>query len=123
MLVTPTPITLADSERAYTGRRILKARLAVYYDGNHMGAGRWIFMALIAIVLLGMLAAFIIWLVQDQRRRPHRDHHPVGGSANEILDRRLATGEISVQEYERVKASLAAPAGPPPSQAEPPAAP
>ncbi|HUY60127.1 MAG TPA: hypothetical protein VMV16_10510 [Solirubrobacteraceae bacterium] len=95
---------------------------AVYYDGNHMGAGGWVFMALIAVVLLGLLAAFVIWLMQDQRRRPHRDHHPVGGSAGEILDRRLATGEISVQEYERVKASLAAPAGPPPSQAEPPSA-
>ena len=32
------------------------------------------------------------------------------GSANEIIDRRLATGEINVEEYERLKASLASPA-------------
>ena len=88
-----------------------------------MGAGAWVFMALIAVVLLGLLAAFIVWLMQDQWRRPHRDHYTVGGSASEILDRRLATGEISVQEYERLKASLTTPAGPPPSPTERPTAP
>jgi putative membrane protein len=88
-----------------------------------MGAGGWVFMALIAVVLLGLLAAFIIWLMQDQRRRPHRDQYTVSGSASEILNRRLATGEISVQEYERLKASLATPAGPRPSPTEPPTAP
>ena len=71
----------------------------MYYDGNHMGAGGWVFMAIIMVVLLGLLAAFIVWLVGDQRRRPHREHYIAGGSAAEILDRRLATGEISVQEY------------------------
>ena len=95
----------------------------MYYDGNHMGAGGWVFMAIIMVVLLGLLAAFIVWLVGDQRRRPHREHYIAGGSAAEILDRRLATGEISVQEYERLKASLAAPPPSPPSGAEPPSAP
>jgi hypothetical protein len=47
---------------------------------------------------------------------------PVTGSASEILDRRLATGEISIEEYERLKASLATPARVP-SAAEPPTAP
>ena len=88
-----------------------------------MGAGGWVLMAIIMVVLLGLLVVFIVWLVGDQRRRPHRDHYPVGGSASEILDRRLATGEISVQEYERLKAILAAPVGPPPPPTEPPTAP
>ena len=87
----------------------------MYYQ-DHMGAGGWVLMALIAIVLLGLLAAFVVWLLGDQRRRPHYEAHTVGrpaavtGSANEILDRRLATGEIGIEEYERLKASLAAPA-------------
>jgi uncharacterized membrane protein len=95
----------------------------MYYDGRHMGAGTWVFMALIMLVLLGLLVAFVVWLVHDQRRRPHRDHYMTGGSASEILDRRLATGEISVQEYERLKASLAASTPSPSSGAEPPTAP
>jgi uncharacterized membrane protein len=86
-----------------------------------MGAGHWIFMALIGVVLLGALVAFIVWLVQDQRRRPHRHHDIAGGSASEILDRRLAVGEVGVQEYERLKAALGAPASRPPSPTEPPA--
>ena len=93
----------------YDGWRIETARSVVYYQ-DHMGAGGWLFMALIGVVLLGLLAAFIVWLMQDQRRRPQRDHHLHAGTASEILDRRLALGEIGIPEYERLKASLAAPA-------------
>src|SRR5579863_9251569 len=95
----------------------------MYYDGGHMGAGGWVLMAIIMVVLLGLLVAFIVWLVGDQRRRPHREHYIGGGSAAEILDRRLATREISVQEYERLKASLAATPPSPLAGAEPPTAP
>jgi uncharacterized membrane protein len=98
----------------------------VYYQG-HMGAGGWLFMVLIGAVLLGLLAAFVVWLVQDQRRRPHRDRHLHAGSASEILDRRLAIGEIGIPEYERLKATLGtaapAPAPGPGSSAEPPGGP
>jgi uncharacterized membrane protein len=93
-----------------------------------MGAGGWVFMAIITLVLLGLLVAFIVWLVGDQRRRPNHEGAmtgrpaPVIGSANEILDRRLAIGEISIEEYERLKASLATPARVQ-SVAEPPTAP
>ena len=96
----------------------------MYYDGgDHMGAGGWVFMALIGVAVIGLLVAFVVWLMQDQRRRPHIGHYVAGGSASEILDRRLATGEISVQEYERLKGSLSAPATGPPAPAEPPVTP
>ena len=94
-----------------------------YYRGDHMGVGGWVFMVLICVVLIGLLVAFVVWLVNDQRRRPHIGHYVGGGSASEILDRRLATGEIGVQEYERLKASLATPAGSPTSPTEPPTGP
>jgi uncharacterized membrane protein len=88
-----------------------------------MGAGGWFLMVLIGAVLLGLLAAFIVWFVQDQRRRPHRDHHLHAGSASEILDRRLAIGEIGIPEYERLKATLASAAHGRTPSSEPPDAP
>ena len=94
-----------------------------YYRGDHIGAGGWVFMALVCVVLIGLLVAFVVWLVHDQRRRPHIGHYVAGGSASEILDRRLATGEIGVQEYERLKASLAAPAVSATSPTKPPTEP
>jgi uncharacterized membrane protein len=98
------------------------SEVVVYYQ-DHMGAGHWLFMALIGVVLLGLLVAFIVWLRQDQRRRPHRDHHLHAGTASEILDRRLALGEIGIPEYERLKASLAAADSGPASPTEPPSTP
>ena len=96
----------------------------MYYDGgDHMGAGGWVLMALIGVVLIGLLVAFVVWVMQDQRRRPHGSHYVGGASASEILDRRLATGEISVQAYERLKASLSAPSSGSASPIEPPTTP
>jgi uncharacterized membrane protein len=87
-----------------------------------MGAGGWFFMALVGVVLLGLLVAFIAWLMQDQRRRPGRDRHLHAGTASEILDRRPALGEIGIPEYERLKASLAAATSAPAAATEPPGA-
>ena len=87
----------------------------MYYDGgDRMGAGAWVLMVLVGVVLVGLLVAFIVWVVRDQGRRSRYEAHietrstSVAGSASEILDRRLATGEISIEEYERVKDTLAA---------------
>ena len=99
-----------------------ESEVVVYYQ-DHMGAGGWLFMALIGVVLLGLFAAFIVWLMQDQRRRPQRDHHLHAGTASEILDRRLALGEIGIPEYERLKASLGAADSAPASATGPPGAP
>jgi uncharacterized membrane protein len=98
------------------------SEVVVYYQ-DHMGAGGWLFMAFIGVVLLGLLVAFIVWLMQDQRRRPRGDHHLHAGTASEILDRRLALGEIGIPEYERLKASLAAATSGPAPSTEPPGAP
>lgn len=91
-----------------------------YYGGDQMGAGGWVFMGLIGIVLIGLVVAFAVWLIQDQRRRPFIGHSTGGGSALEILDRRLASGEISVPEYERLKAALTATPGAAPADPTPP---
>ncbi len=78
----------------------------MFYQQN-MGAGGWIFMALANIVIWGLIIAFIVWLAQDLRSRPHRHHITSGASASEILDRRLATGEIKPDEYQRLRTTLA----------------
>jgi uncharacterized membrane protein len=68
-------------------------------------------MVLANIVIWGLIIAFIIWLVQDLRTRPHRHHAASGASAREILDRRLAGGKIDAGEYQRLRGVLAEPAG------------
>ncbi len=80
----------------------------MFYQHN-MGAGGWAFMVLANIVIWGLIISFIIWLAQDLRTRPHRHHIASGASASEILDRRLASGEINVEEYQRLRTSLAQP--------------
>ena len=82
----------------------------MFYQHN-MSAGAWVFMVLGNIVIWGLIIAFIIWLAQDLRTRPYRHHVASGASASEILDRRLATGEINVEEYQRLRATLGQPCG------------
>ncbi len=73
---------------------------------DHMSTGGWVFMALGNIVIWGLIISSIIWLVHDLRTRSHRHHIASGASASEILDRRLATGEINSDEYERLRTTL-----------------
>jgi len=100
-----------------------EGKTEMFYQ-HHMDAGGWVFMALGNIIVWGLIIAFIIWLVQDLRTRPHRHHFASGASAAEILDRRLASGEINVQEHQRLRASLgqaaSAPTGPSSTATAPP---
>jgi uncharacterized membrane protein len=75
--------------------------------------------AVVAIVLVisgvGAGALFIIWLARDLRTRPHRHHITSGATASEILDRRLASGEINPEQYRQLHTTLATKPGDPPS--------
>ncbi len=67
--------------------------------GNHMsnwGGGWWILMAFLMVVFWGLVIAGIVWLV----RFLAQGGHPREPTASEILDRRFALGEVSVEEYE-----------------------
>jgi putative membrane protein len=87
---------------------------------DHMNTGGWVFMVLGNIVIWGLIFAFIIWLVQDWRGREQQRGTTTGPSAKEILDRRLAAGEIDSEEYERVRRILAQPPeGQPPGAGQP----
>jgi putative membrane protein len=69
------------------------------WDG-HMGAGGWLLMTLLWVALLGT----VVWAIT--RIVPPRGP---GESAAEILDRRLARGEIGADEYDALRAKLRAP--------------
>ena len=57
------------------------------------------------VLFWGGLIALLIWAIRlsAASRRDHRVHHD---SADEILRRRLASGEISEEEYERIRRIL-----------------
>jgi putative membrane protein len=76
------------------------------FTGFHtMGAAGWVVMSLFWVALLALVAFAVVRLFPTQA--------PVRGSAGglaedprRILDRRLASGEIDVEAYERLKAQL-----------------
>jgi putative membrane protein len=83
--------------------------------GSGMGGGAWIFMGLFWVVLI----AAIIWLAVRLFPSSSRSnatttaaHQPSGQeSPLDILDRRLASGEIDIETYQLQHAALVAARG------------
>ena len=74
--------------------------------GGHMGdwgAGWWILMAFMMVAFWGLVIVGIVWLIRSVGWGHHDDK---GASAVELLDRRLASGEISPEEYRERRAVL-----------------
>lgn len=78
---------------------------------EHMNTGGWVFMVLGNIVIWSLIFASIIWLIQDWRTRQHHREMASGPSVAEILDKRLASGEIDTDEYQRLRDALGQPMG------------
>jgi putative membrane protein len=76
-------------------------------DGDHMDfdGGWWIVMGLGMILFWGLLVLGIVWLVRELSGRGPRAARS-GSEALEILDRRLAEGEISIEEHEQRRKAL-----------------
>lgn len=88
--------------------------------GGGMGVGAWIMMGLFWVLLIGA----IVWLVVALTGQSRRSGHVSGGygpwdasqgraesaprppSPLELLDRRLAAGEIDVATYQQTRAAL-----------------
>jgi putative membrane protein len=77
------------------------------YWGNHMSTGSWIFSILGTLIIIALIVGLIIWTVSP---RGGRDSSPnaTGESPREILDRRLASGELTVEQYEQLREALSA---------------
>ena len=69
-----------------------------------MGAGAWVLMSVFWVALI----VLIVWLVANllPRGRQAGDARDLAERPEEILDRRLAAGEIDVETYETLVATL-----------------
>jgi putative membrane protein len=71
---------------------------------SDVGAGWMIVMMLGMAFFWGLVIFGVVWLL---RETINRGHHGPGGDPLAILDRRLAEGQISVEEYEQRRKTLA----------------
>lgn len=75
----------------------------MFYDGGaFMGGMHWLWW-IFGVALIGVIV-FYGWGRQEQRRRPRETPH-------DVLQRRMASGEIAPEEYEQRKALLDRDAG------------
>ena len=76
-----------------------------------MAAGGWIFSILGTLIILALVVAATVWIVSNLGDRGgHRTFSTL--SARELLDRRLASGEISVDQYDHLREKLEGRSGP-----------
>jgi uncharacterized membrane protein len=71
--------------------------------GNGMGLLGWLGMGVAGLLLLGLIIWLIVWLLPSSTGPTSR---PTGDSAAEILDRRMASGEIDVPAWQAQRAAL-----------------
>lgn len=80
-----------------------------YVYMHDMGWGWAVLMTIAWLAILGLLVGVVLTAVRDRR----------SASPREILDRRLAAGEIDLDEYERARTAMSregmggSPTGPP----------
>jgi putative membrane protein len=71
--------------------------------GGGMGGGAWLFMGLLWLALIGLIVWLVVRLLPGSK--PDNDTRE---SAEEILDRRFAMGEIDVDTYKAQRSALVA---------------
>ena len=83
-----------------------------YGNGYGMGAGGWILMILFWAVLVGLIIFAVIRIFPGRDTQPSppapRVTRPPADTPREILDRRLANGEIDLETHDRRREKHAA---------------
>lgn len=74
------------------------------YWGHHMTTGDWIFSVVGTLIVIALAVSAIVWLTSAVGDRGGAT--AAASSAREILDRRLASGELPVEQYEQLRATL-----------------
>jgi putative membrane protein len=72
---------------------------------GHMSGGGWFFSILTVIIVVAIVGAVIVWIAREFSR----ESGPRASSddaSKDILDRRLASGEIDAEQYEQLRATL-----------------
>ena len=77
----------------------------MYWNG-HMSTAGWILSVLWTLIIVALVVAGIVWLVSTLSNR-EAGGSTSSASAREILDRRLASGEITVEQYQQLRHTLA----------------
>jgi uncharacterized membrane protein len=85
------------------------------YWGNHMSAGGWILSVMWTLIILALVIAGIVWLVSVLGSR-ETDPRAREASAREILDRRLASGELTIEQYRALREAIGDDASEPPGE-------
>jgi putative membrane protein len=73
--------------------------------GYGMGGG-WLIMTLSWVLLIAILVGLVMWIFPRDPRRGSASSVPQQPSPQEILDRRLARGEIDVETYRLLREEL-----------------
>ncbi len=73
--------------------------------GASWGWGLWLLMIVGTVAFWVVIAWFVRSLIQDRPRKESRAATS-GGEALQILDQRLARGEVEPEEYERIRSIL-----------------
>jgi putative membrane protein len=72
---------------------------------GHMSGSGWIFSILAIVVVFAFVVGAVAWIARELRTR--RDQVPATSmSPAEILDRRLASGEIEAEQYIQLRRTL-----------------
>lgn len=84
-------------------------------DGHHMDGGWWVVMAIGMVLFWGLVIAGLVWLV---RELTGRHGHGSRQDPLKLLDRRLAEGTISPEDY-RERREILRGSAPPEDEAPP----
>ena len=71
--------------------------------GNGIGSLAWLGMGVFWLLLLGLIVWLVIRLLPGTTGRTS---HPTGDSAADVLDRRMARGEMDVSEWQAHRGAL-----------------
>jgi uncharacterized membrane protein len=78
----------------------------MYWNG-HMTTAGWIIAILWTVIILALIAGAIAWLISALTSRSAGALGVTSeGSAREILDRRLAKGELTLEQYRELRDEL-----------------
>jgi putative membrane protein len=78
-------------------------------DGYGMGGGGWILMTLVWVLLLAVIVIAVVRIFPGRDDGPGQRLPPPAATPErplEILDRRLASGEIDLETYDRLRERL-----------------
>jgi uncharacterized membrane protein len=90
--------------------------MAIMYWNGHMTAAGWIIAVLWTVIMFALIAGGIYWFIGALSGRTDGEPRQAAGegSAREILDKRLAKGELTIEQYEELRDTLDGGASPQP---------